>query len=420
MSLLSAHRALKPAMSSRGCPPSALLKAAGPRKTPSSSRQTFQASLVPSKPQSAAESAKAGVSCRAIAGREQAVAQNPPCANDSLTLRAHDFAEELVDLDGSSNAALDELYAGRISGMARSNIDVLSEAAILLNVSAALFGSNQVVIKLTEASMSANALSTMRFGIAALCFAAAIVKGIRNKELRKTAAELGCWLFGGYTAQALGLVYTTASRGAFTGTFTVLAVPILVGLSGRKVALTTWIAGVVALAGVGLLTTDGAEANVGDALCILSAVLFGVHKWRSEIATHKFPNNTNELFGIQLAVLASASALVSSPAVFDAVMHNDAGHLWDMAAGLPWPALVYMGLATTAFTLWVEMSALKEVPATMAALIYTTEPLWGALMAYVVMGDRWGPTGWLGAALIISASLGSQLLGDKTEKAKAE
>lgn len=33
---------------------------------------------------------------------------------------------------------------------------------------------------------------------------------------------------GGYTAQAVGLEYTTASRGAFTGTFTVLAVPILV------------------------------------------------------------------------------------------------------------------------------------------------------------------------------------------------
>ena len=33
---------------------------------------------------------------------------------------------------------------------------------------------------------------------------------------------------GGYTAQAIGLEYTTASRGAFTGTFTVLAVPILV------------------------------------------------------------------------------------------------------------------------------------------------------------------------------------------------
>ena len=54
---------------------------------------------------------------------------------------------------------------------------------------------------------------------------------------------------GGYTAQALGLEYTTAARGAFTGTFTVLAVPLLVGLSGRRVPGTTWAAATVALIG---------------------------------------------------------------------------------------------------------------------------------------------------------------------------
>ena len=57
-------------------------------------------------------------------------------------------------------------------------------------------------------------------------------------------------LLGGYTAQAIGLEYTTAARGAFTGTFTVLAVPLLVGFSGRKVPATTWVAAVVALIGI--------------------------------------------------------------------------------------------------------------------------------------------------------------------------
>lgn len=32
-----------------------------------------------------------------------------------------------------------------------------------------------------------------------------------------------------------------------------------------------------------------------------------------------------------------------------------------MVESLPWASLFYMGLATTAFTLWVEMNALKEV-----------------------------------------------------------
>jgi hypothetical protein len=55
----------------------------------------------------------------------------------------------------------------------------------------------QVVIKLAEHDISVNALSALRFGIAALCFAPAAARGLRNKEMRLSALELGLWLFGG-------------------------------------------------------------------------------------------------------------------------------------------------------------------------------------------------------------------------------
>ena len=54
----------------------------------------------------------------------------------------------------------------------------------------------QVVIKLAEHNISVGALSALRFGIAALCFAPSAVRGLRNKEMRLTALELGLWLFG--------------------------------------------------------------------------------------------------------------------------------------------------------------------------------------------------------------------------------
>ncbi len=49
---------------------------------------------------------------------------------------------------------------------------------------------------MAEHDISVNALSALRFGIAALCFAPAAVRGLRNKEMRLTALELGTWLFG--------------------------------------------------------------------------------------------------------------------------------------------------------------------------------------------------------------------------------
>ena len=69
-----------------------------------------------------------------------------------------------------------------------------------------------------------------------------------------------------------------------------------------------------------------------------------------------------------------------------------------------------MGLATTSFTLWIEFLALKNVSASTCALIYTAEPLWGALFAWHFMGDRWGVPGWIGAFFIVGASVGSQLM----------
>ena len=66
-------------------------------------------------------------------------------------------------------------------------------------------------------------------------------------------------------------------------------------------------------------------------------------------------------------------------------------------------------LVTTSTTLYLEVEGLKTVPVPLAALVYTTEPLWGAAFAYLFLGDRWGAKGWVGAALILGSSVGSQL-----------
>jgi hypothetical protein len=81
-----------------------------------------------------------------------------------------------------------------------------------------------------------------------------------------------------------------------------------------------------------------------------------------------------------------------------------------------------MGVGTTALTLYFEMEALKHVSASVAALIYTSEPLWGAGLAWALLGDRWGGQGWFGAGLIIAASLFTQLKGGsgKARELRAE
>ena len=73
---------------------------------------------------------------------------------------------------------------------------------------------------------------------------------------------------------------------------------------------------------MGLLTTSGVDPNIGDALCIGSATLFGVHKWRSESVTARFKDNTNELIAVQLLALAGAASLCSAPQVLALVQQG--------------------------------------------------------------------------------------------------
>jgi len=49
----------------------------------------------------------------------------------------------------------------------------------------------------------------------------------------------------------------------------------------------------------------------------------------------------------------------------------------------------------------LQMAAMRDVSATETAIIYGLEPVWGAGFAWVLLDERWGMTGWIGAALVL-------------------
>lgn len=266
-------------------------------------------------------------------------------------------------------------------------------------------------VQTSEELMSPFTLNALRFSAAALCFLPLIPRAIRRVPI-KPALELGLWLTAGYTFQAIGLSTTSASHGAFTGSFTVLTVPVLIGLSGIRISRTIWVSAAAALLGIGLLTGDGGPPNIGDAACVVSAVLFGVHTWRVEAIVESVKDSTG-LAALQLVVLAGCSIAFAAPELFGLVSSQGVSGTFEVARGLPWGEVLFMGIGTTALSLYMEVEALKDVSAATAALIYTSEPIWGAALAWVALGERWGPQGWIGALLVIGASVYSQVSSDK-------
>lgn len=50
---------------------------------------------------------------------------------------------------------------------------------------------------------------------------------------------------------------------------------------------------------------------------------------------------------------------------------------------------------------FLQMAAMRDVSAAETAIIYGLEPVWGAGFAWFLLGERWGASGWIGAALVL-------------------
>lgn len=85
----------------------------------------------------------------------------------------------------------------------------------------------------------------------------------------RAGLELGLYTFLGFAFQAVGLLTTTASRGAFLLYLNVKIVPFLAFfLFKRDVSANTWISAFLALTGTCLFSTDGSPFNTGECLNI--------------------------------------------------------------------------------------------------------------------------------------------------------
>ncbi len=267
-----------------------------------------------------------------------------------------------------------------------------------------LWGTTFAVIKSAVRDVDPLHLTFARFALAALVLAPWLT---RSPGAWAAGLELGFWLFLGYITQAVGLQHTTAGRSAFITAVSVVLVPVLAAAAGRHVPRRVHGAAAIALLGVGLLSWDGSRPNIGDAWTLATAATYAVYVVRLE--AHALTLDTRRLTAVQLwsvtlfaALTAGADAWLAGAAM--RVADGTAG-IADMIPAGAWGAVVYLGLVATALTTWLQACGQRRVGAAEAALIYTTEPLWAAGFAWLLLGESLGALGVAGAALIVGATL---------------
>jgi drug/metabolite transporter (DMT)-like permease len=205
----------------------------------------------------------------------------------------------------------------------------------------------------------------------------------------------GAAFFTGAALQQVGLVTATATNAGFLTALYVIFTPILVWLAfGRAPMWIVWPAVALSFVGTWLLGggTFGAFGS-GDLLIAISAFFWAAHVVTVSHATrYARPVTFTAIQFSIVGVLGFVGALLLEPISMGA-----------LAAA--WREIAYVGLLSSALTFTLLAIAMKYTPPTDAAIIVSSETLFAALAAYLLLGERLSLVAWCGAGLILGAVL---------------
>ena len=219
-----------------------------------------------------------------------------------------------------------------------------------------------------------------------------------QRQLLRDGLSCGGLLALGFVLQTEGLQRTTASRSGFLTGLLVVFVPLLELVLFKKRPSWPVLLGVLlAFTGMTVLSGPWREAAVatftGDALTVACALVFAGHILLLGRVATRHP--LLPLLLLQLSCIAVA-ALAIGPAI-------EAQRL----ASTPrlWLAIGYLALFCTLLAFGVQTWAQRHTTPVRIALISALEPVFAALWAALLLGERLTSVEVSGAALILAGVL---------------
>ncbi|MDR1358245.1 MAG: DMT family transporter, partial [Coriobacteriales bacterium] len=207
--------------------------------------------------------------------------------------------------------------------------------------------------------------------------------------------------------QQVGMVQVTASKAAFITTLYIVLVPILGLLLRHRTHWNTWVSVGIALVGLYLLCiSDSLTVELGDAIVLASALFWAVHILA---VGHFAPRlSLTQLFGLCVIQFAFAGVLSLMTAPFvDHLIVPAAMSL--QALGIVAPELLYAGILSTAGGFTLAAIGQRYARPTPAALVMSTESVFGLLGGVVLLGETLTLQEGTGCVLMLAAIVLTQL-----------
>ena len=263
---------------------------------------------------------------------------------------------------------------------------------------AAIWGATFFMVKDALAAVDPVAMVAHRFLIAALCLLPWALRR-RLKALLWEGFVLSLILTALYISQTVGLGHTTASNCAFiTGLFVVFVPLYMLALYRKPLAATQWLAVVVAVGGLWLLTGGLTGVNRGDALSLIAAATYAGHLLftdrcvRSDadvvlLAFHQF--------WMTAAMAYLACFVLRLPLA--------------VAAPKGWLVIVFLALFPTLSAFFLQILIQRKLPPLTVSLGFSLEPVFAAIFAWTLGGEEFVGRRAVGGLLIVAAMVLGEL-----------
>lgn len=271
-------------------------------------------------------------------------------------------------------------------------------ASFALILATALWGSSFAITQVVVTQMDLISGLFFRALIAVIILVALKPKclsEISRSDLRN-AIIIGLFLASGYLLQSWGLQYTTATASGFIAGMFVVFTPLVAAVFFReRIPNVTWLAIGIALFGLGIMTLRGVGLGFGESITLVTALM-----WSLQITFLSRWGKTSLAWAmttIQMIVVAAVSLVLAfTLGTFEFPEQN----LWD--------ELIYLGAGAGALALLLQTWGQSHVSAVRAAIIFTLEPVWGAVFSIIIVSDVVTAPIAIGGGLIILAMLVSE------------
>ena len=260
------------------------------------------------------------------------------------------------------------------------------------------WGASFLVTKSILADIPIYNFLAIRFLLAFIISSVIFIKKMFNmdKKTLKYGIILGIILFIVYALQTVGLKYTTCSKSAFITGLNVILVPLIISVVAKKVpANKTIISVILAFIGLGLLTLNQGFTGInrGDLLTFFCAVIFAFYILL--VSKYTVKSKSIPLAVIQLGIVGLlnlfTSLIIEEPII--------------PALGINWVNILFLSVFCTSIAYIVQNVAQRYTSPTHTALIFTGEPVFAAIFAYIFFGEVLTIRGILGAVLILAGML---------------